>query len=70
MKLPDIQNGVWLWDKDCGRFTMVEDFGEFTVLTRVNCHVVDQSFIAQFFAHLKNDPFIEIKTKAYFSHKS
>jgi hypothetical protein len=70
MKLPDIQNGVWLWDKDCGLFTMVVDCGEFTVLTRVNCHVVDHSPIAQFFAHLKNAPFITIKTKAYFSHKS
>jgi hypothetical protein len=54
-----------LWDKACGLFTMVEDFGEFTVLTRVNCHVVDQSFIAQFFAHLKNALFIEITHDNY-----
>jgi hypothetical protein len=59
-----------LWDKDCGRFTIVEDCGEFTVLTRVNCHVVDQSHIAHFFAHLINAHFIPIKTKAYFRHKS
>ncbi len=59
-----------LWDKDCGLFTMVEDCGEFTVLTIVNCDGAEQSSIAQFFAHLKIVPFIIIKTKAYFRHKS
>lgn len=59
-----------MWDKDCGLFTMVVDCGEFTVLTTVNCHVADHSSIAQFFAHLRIFPFIIIKTKAYFSHKS
>ena len=59
-----------VWDKDCGLFIMVEDCGEFTVLTTVNCNVVDHSPIAHFFAHLKDMLFMIIKTKAYFRHKS
>jgi hypothetical protein len=49
---------------------MVEDCGEFTVLTTVSCRKDHYNAIAQFFAHLKNAPFIAIKTKAYFRHKS
>ena len=51
-------------------FTMVEDCGEFTVLTTVSCGKVHLIAIAQFFAHLKNMLFMIIKTKTYFKHKS
>jgi hypothetical protein len=41
-----------------------------TVLTTAFSRYAHPEAVAQFFAHHQNSPFMQIKTKAYFSHKS